>query len=670
MDKNIFSPAQRQAYEDLPLALSISYVQGDKLQPFLVSEGFCRLLGYSREVFWEQARLEPQFFVAPEDWPRLQENEAQLIRFAGSERCLTLRIYKASGSSIPVSCLMLSRATAAGVCLCYSFYNDNVALLETEKEKHLYAELRQTVETYDLLLNATKVSILKFVRHGEFALAWGNEAAVQTLGYTREQYEARFARQPQSYFQGCEGVLEQLKTALDKALQAKQKSFELFCRLPTARGNIWAGGTVILTDFETQACIPDTIYVVFRNVTEEVRAREKLTEAKLSADRANQSKSDFLSTMSHDLRTPLNGILGFTDLALQEKNLEQKQAYLEKIKISGQLLNDLVNDTLELSRIESGKLVLKPELVDGKNFWSSLVTAMVPAAEMKGVRLETDVSSYPGEMIKVDQLQLKKVMLNLISNAIKYTPAGGTVKVEVQALIGEEHGYTRRLIVEDNGIGMHPEFLPRMFEPFAQENRPEARNVAGTGLGLAIVKRVVDLMGGAIKVQSKLNLGTRFVVDLPLEHWTKTREEAEKLQEEAKRLSEVTLQTLKNRQILLCEDNQLNAEIAMLLLRDKKMQVDWAKDGAEGVAKFKDSLPGYYDLVLMDIRMPQLDGYQAAQAIRRLDRADAGTVPILAMSANAFTEDVEAALKSGMNAYVTKPVNPQQLFQTLTKYLR
>ena len=420
--------------------------------------------------------------------------------------------------------------------------------------------------------------------------------------------------------------------------------------------------------------VKETIFYSMSDITEQFDHENEqlaaLAAAKLSADKANQSKSNFLSNMSHDLRTPLNGILGFTDLAIQEQDIQKKQEYLQMIKTSGKLLEELVNDTLELSRIESGKLILRPELVDGRNFWKSLIMALIPAAEMKGVRLETDPAQYPAELIKVDQLQVKKVLLNLISNAIKYTPPGGSVKVSVQALNNKEQGFTRRLIVEDSGIGMSEAFMARMYEPFSQEARPEAKNIIGTGLGLSIVKRVVDMMGGRITVESKINKGTRFTVDLPIEHWVKKLGDNAKEQAEKKQLEAVILAVLHGRRILLCEDNYLNAKIATLLLKDKKMLVDWVKDGAQGVAKLQDSPPGYYAAILMDIRMPNLDGYAATKAIRQLKRPDAKTLPIIAMSANAFEEDMQEAEAAGMNGYVTKPINPPILFSTLAQHIK
>ncbi|MCH4158100.1 MAG: transporter substrate-binding domain-containing protein [Acidaminococcaceae bacterium] len=395
-------------------------------------------------------------------------------------------------------------------------------------------------------------------------------------------------------------------------------------------------------------------------------AKEQSDRAKLAAERANESKSTFLSNMSHDLRTPLNGIIGYTELALQEQGPEQKQDYLQKVKTSGNLLLDLVNDTLDLSRIESGKLTLKPEVVDGCKYWEEIVTAMMPSADVKQVSLRTDFSKYPRQMIRVDRIQVKKVLLNLLSNAIKYTPAGGTVDVSVTALQPPEHGCTRRIIVADTGIGMSKEFMEKMFEPFSQEHRSESGNITGTGLGLSIVKRIVDIMGGTITVESEIYKGTKFTVDLPLECWDKTPEEATAQAADQKQLEQ---QVLAGMQVLLCEDNYLNAEIAQLLLKNKKMQVDWAHNGLEGVEKFQQSAPNYYQLILMDMRMPVLGGLEATKTIRGLQRPDAKTIPIVAMTAEAFEETIQEAKDAGMNGYITKPIAPDLFFKTLAKLL-
>jgi len=407
------------------------------------------------------------------------------------------------------------------------------------------------------------------------------------------------------------------------------------------------------------------ITVLFMWVRREKRFNKTMMAAKLAAESANNAKSVFLSNMSHDLRTPLNGVIGFAELALQEKDSQSKEDYIGKIKSSGQLLLDLVNDTLEMARIESGKLVLKPALVDGTVFWASVVNALVPAAEMKQVQLRSDTNAYPKEIIMVDKVQMKKVLLNLISNAIKYTPPGGFVDVSIQALEPPQKGCTRRIIVEDTGIGMSQNFISHMYEPFAQEHRD--RSAVGTGLGLAIVKSVVDLMGGSITVTSELDKGTRFVVDLPIEHWKEHPHMADVQHTEA--LVDSEDMQLGGHRILLCEDNMLNAEIAQQLLKNIGLDVEWADDGRKGVDMFAVSAAGYYEVILMDLRMPVVDGLAATREIRAMDRPDAATVPIIAMTADAFEETVEMATAAGMDEYITKPIEVIKLYNVLSKYL-
>jgi signal transduction histidine kinase/ActR/RegA family two-component response regulator len=390
---------------------------------------------------------------------------------------------------------------------------------------------------------------------------------------------------------------------------------------------------------------------------QEQRRLARMRDALLAADRANEERSAFLSTMSHDLRTPLNGVISFTDFALEEKDPARKQEYLQKVKLSGDLLLSLVNDTLELSRIESGKMTVTPEVVSTNEIGPSVIESLRPVAEAKGVQLFSCMS--PAEYIYADKLKLQKIWVNLLSNAIKYTPTGGIVRAYEEAIEPPVEGRNRRIVVEDSGIGMSEEFMARMFEPFSQENRFEAGNVAGTGLGLAIVKRLVALLGGTISVKSQLNKGSRFEVDIPVQPAAENSIEAD--------LAGRPESMLAVKRVLLCEDNLLNREIAATLLRSREIAVDCAENGGIGLQMYRDSPFGYYEAILMDIRMPVMDGYAAAKAIRALNRQDARSVPIIAMTADIFEESIQAAHAAGMNAYITKPIIPEKLFAALSE---
>ena len=403
-----------------------------------------------------------------------------------------------------------------------------------------------------------------------------------------------------------------------------------------------------------QTDITDTV----NHEQEQIR---KIKDALFEADKANEAKSAFLSSMSHDLRTPLNGVLAFTSFALRENDSAKKQEYLEKIQLSGRLLMDLVDDTLELSRIESGKMALEAEATDTASIGMEVITALRPSAGLKRINLIAVAADFPTEIIWVDKLKLQKIFLNLLSNAIKYTPEGGTIRCRVEIIDPPADGRNRRIIIEDNGIGMSEEFMTRMYEPFSQEKRHEANSISGTGLGLSIVKRYVDMLNGTIDVESRINEGTKFTVEIPVRKLSDVE-----ITGSRERISD---SALKGRRILLCEDNYMNREIAEIMLKDKGITMDHVENGKAGVEIFAGSAEYYYDAVLMDISMPVMDGLEATRLIRGLDRADARTVPIIAMTADAFEESAREALKSGMTEYITKPIDPDKLMDVLWRQI-
>ena len=410
----------------------------------------------------------------------------------------------------------------------------------------------------------------------------------------------------------------------------------------------------------------DTVFFCKSDITTQYENEQKqmdaLRSAKDEADRANSEKSRFLSSMSHDIRTPLNGIIGFTYLALKEDGPVKVMDYLEKIRSSGELLLDLVNDTLELSRIESGKFSLEKEEIGSRALAANVLTALEPSAELKKIHFTQDLSGLPDETVRTDRLKVQKIILNLVSNAIKYTPAGGSVRAEMKVLDPPEEGCNICLKVSDTGIGISEEFQKRMFEPFSQEKRPEAAHVTGTGLGLAIVERYVRFMDGKIRVKSSPGRGTEFTVLLPVE-----RAGSAGTENDADRKGTAEFA---GKHILICEDNSLNAEIVRTILEDRRIRTDIARSGQEGLEKFSAAPEGGYDAILMDNRMPVMDGLTAARAIRALSRADARTVPIIAMSADAFEENIREAREAGMDDYITKPIDPVKVFAVIGRNLK
>jgi signal transduction histidine kinase/ActR/RegA family two-component response regulator len=398
------------------------------------------------------------------------------------------------------------------------------------------------------------------------------------------------------------------------------------------------------------------------------RLNKKLTLACEKADKASAAKSEFLSTMSHDLRTPLNGIMGMTYLAEQEDNPPATKDYLEKIDTSSAFLLGLINDVLDMSKAESGKIELHPEPYPYPEFEGYIQAIIRPLVESKkqtfifesGVLDQKETHLVPF----IDKLRINQIYFNLLSNAVKYTPEGGHIRFEIKERMLPSQIIEVTSRIQDDGIGMSPEFEAKMFQPFAQENQTISSPQNGTGLGLSIVKKLVELMGGTIRCQSQLHQGTTFtlVFNFP------TIDERKEQSHENQPLDEKDLTLLKGKRVLICEDNVLNQEISKRLLEKKDIRVLLAKDGQEGVAFFSQSEPNTIDLILMDIRMPKMNGYQAAVAIRSLDREDAKKVPIIALTADAFTSDVAKADAYGMNGHLSKPIDPNLLYRVLVAF--
>jgi signal transduction histidine kinase/ActR/RegA family two-component response regulator len=398
-----------------------------------------------------------------------------------------------------------------------------------------------------------------------------------------------------------------------------------------------------------------------KNIILQQKAENDRRQIELAAaEKQTEDKNRFFANISHDMRTPLNAIIGFSDIAAEDAVAPRTKDYLEKIKASGQLLNELINDTLTISKVNSGKMVLQEKPTNTNEIFDAIYYPIQAMAFRKEITFTMDRSQCSDRRIVVDALNLEKILLNLLTNAVKYTPEGGKVVFSAKIIQDGSPCPETVFVVQDNGIGISPEFLPRIYEPFVQEENTGAQS-AGTGLGLSIVKNLVDMMNGTIEVESVKNEGTKFTVHF---HFAV----AEKEPEEKKEVNDTV--DLTGRHVLLCEDNQLNREIAMELLKRKGMLVDTAENGEEGLEKFIQSEDGYYDVILMDIRMPVMNGLEAAKAIRKLARKDAGTVPILSMTANAFEDDIQECLDAGMNAHIAKPIEPEVMFHTIEKALK
>lgn len=398
----------------------------------------------------------------------------------------------------------------------------------------------------------------------------------------------------------------------------------------------------------------------------EMAQRQLLEDALEQANRANKAKSTFLSNMSHDMRTPLNAIVGFTNLSIAHiDDRAQVDDYLGKIMSSGKHLLALINNVLDMSRIESGKLQLENEANDLDDIVGGLISMVEADANAKRLHLTSDMSAVEHKGVLCDRLRLGQVLINIISNSIKYTEEGGTIDLSVAEQPSASDKYAAyTFTVRDNGIGMPKEFIDRIFEPFEREKNTTLSGIHGTGLGMSITKNIVDMMGGSISVESEQGVGTTVTVSLtfPLS--------SELPHEQADNHAGHSEHTAPSgRRILLVEDNELNQEIALMILSDAGFEAELAENGKVAVDKLSASAPGYYDLILMDIQMPVMSGYEAARAIRALPNRQLASIPIIAMTANAFEEDRREALKAGMNGHIAKPIDVPTLLDTLNEIL-
>ena len=425
----------------------------------------------------------------------------------------------------------------------------------------------------------------------------------------------------------------------------------------------WISDVVIC--YVLSLLIAALFYLFFMKRYHEQQYAEKLQLSAAEAQEASEAKTRFLFNMSHDIRTPMNAIMGFTELLNRNLDDQEKaRGYLRKIQNASSLLLTIINQVLEMARIESGTVTLKLEATDLSALFHSVNTVFEADIQKKNIQYSED-AHVPHKFAYCDKTKLEEIYLNIVSNAIKYTPDGHAIRVEIHELPSEDKKKAcYRFTCEDSGIGMSADYLPHIFDEFSREHTTTENKVVGTGLGLPIVKSLIEQMGGTIQVESTQGVGTKFTVDLTL-----TLASREEVYSSPEALAEAEHAKLRGRRILLAEDNELNAEIAIELLVEKGLLIERAADGEECCTMLAQAPEGYYDLVLMDIQMPRMNGYEAAAKIRGMADAKKAGIPIIAMTANAFAEDRQAALDTGMNAHVAKPIDMAVLLPTLLRCL-
>lgn len=657
---------------------------------------------------------------------------------------------------------------------------------------------------YSILMSSMHVSVSKHLIDEYFTVIWANDYFYERTLYTKAEYEAKYHNRCADYFKQDMNEFNKFASAIQNAIAEGKPGYDAICRMPQKGGSyIWI--KVAGTFSEERVNGIPVIYSVFTDVTEAVEQKElqkqleekteQLKNALEMAEAANREKTDFLSRMSHDIRTPMNAIMGMTDIAEAHlDNLDRVKDCLRKISLSSQHLLGLINDVLDMSKIESGKMTLSNSEMSLPELMENVVAIMQPGLKEKSQQFDVRLLNMRHEWLLCDSLRLRQILINLLSNACKFTPVAGRILFEVEECPSERPGTAFfRFEISDTGIGIQPEFIGQIFDPFSRERDSRVDKTDGSGLGLAITKKIVDQMGGTISVKSQPGNGATFVIYLPfqicsgkeiayrlpylnilvvdddlvvceqtarilceqgaaVEYETDGREAVRKAAEAHRRgedydavildwqmpgqdgietarmirretgadipillissydwseieekalsvgvngfvmkpifastlcrkLRESVLgesagspgrkrkENFSGRRFLLVEDNELNREIATELLSSTGATVEYAVDGAAGVRKFEETPAGYYDLILMDVQMPVMNGYEATRKIRSLVREDAGCVPILAMTADAFAEDITEAKNSGMNGHLAKPLDFSTMVHEISKYI-
>ncbi len=656
----------RKTIDDIHTALgsaswTITYAS-DGTYEIEYSDGFRKLLGYENTIDFPNVLESMIHTIYPNDCSRILETIKKKIyssnleevvsgRFRGRKKDGTERWFDVNAR--------ISRGADGAPKYLHGVMRDATDLEKAESEKVTALEAMQAIHES---LRAASYNLI-YDNEGNLIGNEISERYFDMIGYSRDEYlqyplQEMFLVHPDDAEFVREQILETIRS------RDPNEIFDCTYRIGTRhRGYRWFHGTGKMVRRPDLG--RNVFYCLIMDITLDREAEQALAEAKEAAEVASVAKSNFLFNMSHDIRTPMNAIVGYSELIKQEVNNPEKVLeYQEKLHKSSEFLLSLINGVLDMARIESGKVELDEEYMEAGHFLGDIVGVFQPSIDEKQLTVKHS-ENITNKHIMLDITKTREILTNLIGNAVKYTTAGGTITIETREIPCNRKGYVCvETKVSDTGIGISEEFLPTIFDSFTRERNTTLGKISGTGLGLPIVKRLVTQMGGTIEVESKLGEGSTFTLTLTHKmadeaYYRKDREDKE---HELK-------DSIKGKRILLAEDNEFNAEIAIEILKKAGFLVERAEDGIICLDMVNKAEAGYYDLILMDIQMPNMDGYKATRCIRSMEDSTKAAIPIIAMTANAFKKDREDALSAGMNEHLSKPIDISKLTAMLNDIL-
>src|SRR5574344_1586989 len=650
----LLSPETVRSYEDLPVPLCIyRFVEGS-YKLVLVSDGQCSLLRMTREELMAEYAVNPESLIHPDDMNAVRDARAYAVTHPAEEYRAVSRLRRKPDGYIWAAANGKIRRYDDSQELLFVQYTDitdHETLIDSMKAEKQRREL-----LFREIIDNTPTPL--FWKDSERRFLGVNKAFLDYYDFPDES--VLIGKNDEDM--GWHADPDPYKNDELQVLQTGKSTYRVpgECLSHGENRNIVASKSPLYVDGKITGLVGS-----FEDVTIEYKQREQIIqlnkqvkqEAK-KATAANEAKSEFLSRISHDMRTPLNVVIGMAHIASEEKNSERTKDCLEKIDASSHFLLGLINDVLDMAKAERGKIELHVEPYQVEEFYGYIDAVVRPLCVQKKLNLVFDPQLVKEYIPLMDKLRSNQILFNLLSNAVKFTPEGGTVTVGLREKLIADKKMRMKIMVSDTGCGMSESFQKKLFEPFTQEQRDDVSLTRGTGLGLSIVKQMTDLMHGTIQVDSKVGKGTTFTISgvidcIPVESFK------EKVKEKK------DYEVLSGKRVLLCEDHPLNQEIARELLEKKGMIVEIADNGEQGVEKFEKSSAGTYNVILMDIRMPVLHGYGATKKIRALSHPEAKTIPIIAMTADVFADDVQRCLAAGMNNHIGKPIEPDAMYGVL-----